>query len=94
MSTFGQEEDKAIEAMFDGEELVKQIGGLAGKSISKDIKHANPRWVTDKKSKWGKAKYVTEDEAKKASDAEEEAKKKEEEKKAELAQEKEWVAQL
>lgn len=87
MSTFGAEEDKAIEAMFDGEELVKQIGGLAGKSISKDIKHANPRWVTDKKSKWGKAKYVTEDEAKKATEAEDE-------KKAELSQEKEWVAQL
>ena len=72
MSTFSQEEDKAIEAQFDGEELVKAIGGLAGKSISKDIKHANPRWVTDKSSKWGKGKLKSEADA--AKDAKEEKK--------------------
>ena len=71
MSTFSQEEDKAIEAQFDGEELVKSIGGLAGKSITKDIKHASPRWVIDKSSKWGKAKFKTEEEA--AADAKKEA---------------------
>lgn len=109
MSTFSQEEDKAIEAMFDGEELVKQIGGLAGKSISKDIKHANPRWVTDKSSKWGKAKYVTEADAKAAAEKDEkkdeekkdeekkdekkDEEKKDEEKKA-LFEENQWVANL
>ena len=108
MSTFSQEEDKAIEAQFDGEELVKAIGGLAGKSISKDIKHANPRWVTDKSSKWGKAKFKTEAEA--AADAKKEAEaeaaeadakkekeggeeKKEEEKKA-LAEEAKFVEEM
>jgi hypothetical protein len=106
MSTFSQEEDKAIEAQFDGEELVKAIGGLAGKSISKDIKHANPRWVTDKSSKWGKSKFKTEAEAekdakketeaaeadtKKADDKKEEVK--EEEKKA-LVQEAKFVEEM
>lgn len=90
MSTFSQEEDKAIEAMFDGEELVKQIGGLAGKSISKDIKHANPRWVTDKSSKWGKAKYVTEADAKAAADKDaEKDEKKDDDKKDEKDEKKE-----
>ena len=103
MSTFSQEEDKAIEAQFDGEELVKAIGGLAGKSISKDIKHANPRWVTDKSSKWGKGKLKSEADA--AKDAKEEKKeeaegdadkkdeKKDEEKKA-LAEEAKFVEEM
>jgi hypothetical protein len=106
MSTFSQEEDKAIEAQFDGEELVKSIGGLAGKSISNEIKHANPRWVTDKSSKWGKAKFKTEAEAvedakKEAEVPEAEAKKadekkevvKEEEKKA-MVQEAKFVDEM
>lgn len=104
MSTFSQEEDKAIEAQFDGEELVKAIGGLAGKSIQKDIKHANPRWVTDKSSKWGKAKIKAagDKEEEKEDDAKEEKKeddedkkeeKKEEEKKA-LAEEAKFVREM
>ena len=107
MSTFSQEEDKAIEAQFDGEELVKAIGGLAGKSIQKDIKHANPRWVTDKSSKWGKAKIKAagdkeekeeekEDDAKegkKEDDADKKEEKKEEEKKA-LAEEAKFVREM
>ena len=102
MSTFSQEEDKAIEAQFDGEELVKAIGGLAGKSISKDIKHANPRWVTDKSSKWGKGKLKSEaDAAKDAKEKKEEAEgdadkkdeKKEEDKKA-LAEEAKFVEEM
>ena len=109
MSTFSQEEDKAIEAQFDGEELVKAIGGLAGKSISKDIKHANPRWVTDKSSKWGKAQFKTEAEAaeiskkeaeaaeaeaKKAEEKVEEKKEKKEEEKKALAQEAKFVEEM
>ena len=97
MSTFSQEEDKAIEAQFDGEELVKAIGGLAGNSISKDIKHANPRWVTDKSSKWGKGKLKSEAEAAKAAkeeaDADKKEEKKEEEKKA-LAEEAKFVEEM
>lgn len=88
MSTFSQEEDKAIEAQFDGEELVKAIGGLAGKSIQKDIKHANPRWVTDKSSKWGKAKIKAKGD--KEEEKEEDAK---EEKKA-LAEEAKFVKEM
>lgn len=88
MSTFSQEEDKAIEAQFDGEELVKAIGGLAGKSIQKDIKHANPRWVTDKSSKWGKAKIKAKGDKKE--EKEEDAK---EEKKA-LAEEAKFVKEM
>jgi hypothetical protein len=51
MATFGAEEDKAIAAQFDGEELVKSLGALSGAGISKDIKHAVPEWVS---GKWGK----------------------------------------
>lgn len=81
---------------------MKAIGGLAGKSISKDIKHANPRWVTDKSSKWGKSKIKAKGEkeeekeeekegGKKEDDKEEE--KKEEEKKA-LAEEAKFVREM
>merc|ERR1711908_191649 len=51
MATFGAEEDKAIAAQFDGEDLVKSLGALSGAGISKDIKHAVPEWVS---GKWGK----------------------------------------
>lgn len=88
MSTFSQEEDKAIEAQFDGEALVKDIGGLAGKSITKDIKHANPRWVTDKSSKWGKAKFKSEKEAADAAKADEKADEKKDDADAKAAEDK------
>ena len=102
MSTFGDEEDKAIAAQFDGEELVKDIGGLAGKgSITKDIKHANPKWVMDKSSKWGKSTYQTEDTEEEVEEAEPEAAAKTTVKeevavkeKQELAQENQWIASL
>ena len=51
MATFGAEEDKAIAAQFDGEDLVKSLGALSGAGISKDNKHAVPEWVS---GKWGK----------------------------------------
>lgn len=100
MSTFGEEEDKAIAAQFDGEELVKDIGGLAGKgSITKDIKHANPKWVLDKSSKWGKSTYQTEEPEEEEEEPEAEAKTNLKvevaaKQKQELAQENQWIANL
>ena len=78
-STFAQEEDKAILTQFDGEDLVQSLGTLTGESISKDIKHAVPNWVSDKwNRKFGKKMKAAGDK-----EAKEEAK---EEKKEELAQ--------
>merc|ERR1711908_152793 len=83
MATFGAEEDKAIAAQFDGEDLVKSLGALSGAGISKDIKHAVPEWVS---GKWGKKfgkRMKPKEEAKeeKKDDEEKKDEKKEEEKK-------------
>jgi len=80
MATFGAEEDKAIAAQFDGEDLVKSLGALSGAGISKDIKHAVPEWVS---GKWGKkfAKRVKPKEEAKEEKKDDEKEEKKEEKK-------------
>jgi|TARA_B110001450_G_C17545668_1_gene450441 hypothetical protein len=83
MATFGAEEDKAIAAQFDGEDLVKSLGALSGAGISKDIKHAVPEWVS---GKWGK-KFGKR--MKPKEEAKEEKKDDDEEKKEEKKEEKE-----
>ena len=80
MATFGAEEDKAIAAQFDGEDLVKSLGSLSGAGISKDIKHAVPEWVS---GKWGKKfgkRMKPKEEAKEEKKDDEKEEKKEEKK--------------
>ena len=78
-ATFSVEEDKGITAQFDGEDLVKSLGSLSGDSISKDIKHAVPEWVS---AKW-KKKFAK----KMKAPAEDKEEKKDEEKKEEKKEE-------
>ena len=83
MATFGAEEDKAIAAQFDGEELVKSLGALSGAGISQDIKPAVAEWV---RGKWGK-KFGKKMKGK-GGDAEEEKKDEKDEDKEEKKEEK------
>jgi hypothetical protein len=84
MATFGAEEDKAIAAQFDGEDLVKSLGALSGAGISKDIKHAVPEWVSGKwGKKFGKRMKPKEEAKEEKKDDDEKKDKKEEEKKEE-----------
>ena len=76
-STFGAEEDKAINAQFDGEELVKSLGTLSGSGISKDIKHAVPEWVSTKWQKKFSKKMKAPASEEKKDEAKEEEKKEE-----------------
>lgn len=87
MATFGAEEDKAIAAQFDGEDLVKSLGALSGAGISKDIKHAVPEWVS---GKWGK-KFGKRMKPKDGEAKEEKKEDGDEEKKEEKKEEKEWI---
>lgn len=48
MNTFGTEEDKALSGQLDGEALVKSIGTVLGRDVSKEVKNATPGWVTGK----------------------------------------------
>ena len=48
MNSFGTEEDKALAGQLDGEALVKSIGTVLGRDVSKEVKNATPGWVTGK----------------------------------------------
>jgi len=48
MNSFGSEEDKALATQLDGEALVKSIGTVLGRDVSKEVKNATPGWVTGK----------------------------------------------